>query len=123
PGQRNGKMNNADETPQVLESTYLAFEDEFRGSREEIKQRVAVYLPALRAAHAATENAPILDVGCGRGEMLEVLRAEGLPASGIDSNGGAVEECKKLGLDVSLGDAFERLRNIADGSLAGLTAI
>src|SRR6266849_5352377 len=66
----------AEELPHVADASYLSFEDAFRGSREEIKGRVAVYLPKLREAGAGAEKWPILDVGCGRGELLEVLRKE-----------------------------------------------
>jgi O-antigen chain-terminating methyltransferase len=113
----------AEELPHVADASYLSFEDEFRGSREEIKGRVAVYLPKLRGAEAGTEKWPILDVGCGRGELLEVLRKDGLKASGVDTNSAAVDCCRKLELDVELGDAFAVLSKIPDGSLGGLTAL
>jgi 2-polyprenyl-3-methyl-5-hydroxy-6-metoxy-1,4-benzoquinol methylase len=113
----------AAESSHLWDATYLHFEDEFRGSREEIKQRVSVYLPKLRAAGAGTETFPILDVGCGRGELVEVLRAEGLAASGVDANRAAVEQCRERGLPVDLRDAFEALGQVADGSLGGLTAL
>ena len=113
----------AEEAPQVLDGTYFAFEEAFRGSRDEIKRRVSVYLPDLRAAQSATQGGPVLDVGCGRGELLEVSRADGLTASGIDSNRAAVEQCRELGLDATVGDAFARLRELPDGSLGALTAI
>jgi SAM-dependent methyltransferase len=121
--QGNGGRPIPDEPPNVLDSTYLGFEDEFRGAREEIKERLSVYLPMLRAAQAATGNGRVLDVGCGRGELLELLRAEGLAASGVDSNHSAAEQCRELGLDVVLGDAFETLRETPDGSIGALTAI
>jgi O-antigen chain-terminating methyltransferase len=87
-----------------------------------IKKRVAVYLPALREG-AGPERRPIFDFGCGRGELLELLRDEGLPASGVDSNRAAVDKCRAQGLDASAGDAFEALSKIPDQSLGGLTAI
>jgi len=121
--QRNGGKQIPDELPHVLDSTHLGFEDEFRGSRADIKQRLAVYLPMLRGAQAATQNAPVLDVGCGRGELLELLRVGGVVASGVDSNRAAAEQCRELGLDVVLADAFDTLRGAPDGSLGALTAI
>lgn len=113
----------ADELPHIPNASYLGFEDEFRGSREDIKRRVAVYVPKLREAGAGMQSFPILDLGCGRGELLEVLRSEGLVASGVDSNAAAVELCRALNLDVKVGDAFAVLGGISDGSLGGLSAL
>ena len=113
----------ANELTHVQDAKYLSFEDTFRGSREDIKQRVSIYVPRFRAAEAGTDKAPILDVGCGRGELLEVLRHEGLKAAGVDSNVAAVDKCRELGLDVALGDLFETLAKTADGSLGGLVAL
>jgi SAM-dependent methyltransferase len=112
----------ATEAPRPDDGRYLAFEDAFRGSREEVKKRVAIYLPHLQEG-AGPERRPILDVGCGRGELLELLREEGLPASGVDSNRAAVDQCRARGLDVAERDAFDALGEISDGSLGGLTAI
>ena len=113
----------ANELTHVQDAKYLSFEDTFRGSREDIKQRVSIYVPRFRAAEAGTDKAPILDVGCGRGELLEVLRHEGLKAAGVDSNVAAVEKCRELGLDVALGDLFETLARTTDGSLGGLVGL
>jgi O-antigen chain-terminating methyltransferase len=111
------------ESAHVWDATYLHFEDEFRGSRQEIKERVAVYVPKFRAAGAGKEMSPILDLGCGRGELLEVLRQEGLAGSGVDTNRAAVEHCRQRGLSVELRDAFEALAKTPDGSLGGLAAL
>jgi O-antigen chain-terminating methyltransferase len=113
----------AAEAPHVWDATYLHFEDGFRGSREDIKQRVAEYLPKLRAAGAGAPDRAILDLGCGRGELLEVLHAERLSASGVDMNRAAVEQCRERGLPVELGDAFETLSRVPDGSLGAVTAL
>src|SRR6267378_145682 len=113
----------AEELPHVGDAGYLSFEDAFRGSRADVKERVSVYLPKLRAAQAGTAKAPIVDLGCGRGELLETLRQQGLEASGVDNNAAAVEKCRELKLDVTLGDMFEVLGKIPDGTLGGLTAL
>jgi O-antigen chain-terminating methyltransferase len=105
------------------EASYLHFEDKFRGSREEIKRRVTAYIPKLRAAAAVTENSPILDLGCGRGELLEALREANMSASGVDINPAAIEQCRKYGLSVDQGDLFEALSKIPDASLGGITAL
>ena len=83
----------ADEASHLNDARYLGFEDAFRGSREEIKKRVAIYGPMLRDG-SGPDRRPILDIGCGRGELLEVLRDQGVPAAGVDSNRAAVEQCQ-----------------------------
>jgi SAM-dependent methyltransferase len=108
--------------PHLDAARYQGFEDAVRGPREEIKKRVAVYLPSLREG-AGAERSPILDLGCGRGELLELLREEGLPASGVDSDRSAVDHCRERGLDVAEEDACDALGKIPDGSLGGVTAI
>lgn len=107
----------AKELERVPDGAYLHFEDAFRGSREDIKRRVAEYLPRLRS------SAPILDLGCGRGELLEVLRAAGLNARGVDSNRVAIEECRKLQLDATEGDLFDALAKTPDATLGAVTAL
>src|ERR1039457_2606603 len=57
-----------------FDALYLAFEESFRGPREEIKKRQSVYLPFLRAAGTGDVSSPVFDFGCGRGEWLELLR-------------------------------------------------
>ena len=66
--------------------------------------------------------AGILDVGCGRGEWLEVLKDAGLQARGIDSNHILVERCISLSLDVSEAEALTHLRSLAENTLNAVTA-
>src|ERR1019366_8977862 len=65
-----------------MDALYAALEDEFRGSRQEIKERLSIYVPKLTEAGIGGESMPILDVGCGRGEWLELLREQQLQAGG-----------------------------------------
>jgi SAM-dependent methyltransferase len=102
---------------------YVAFEDRFRGTREDIKQRVSIYLPIVRAAGAGVAEAPVLDVGCGRGEWLELLREEQLRARGVDVNPVAVAGCRARGLDVVATDALDCLRDLPHESLGAISAI
>ncbi len=101
-------------------SGYLAFEDMHRGDRQEIKQRQEVYLPYFK--DSVTDDAPLLDIGCGRGEFLEAAREAGLKAQGVDLNPEMAAYCQKQGLEVAEGDAIEYLRGLPDASLGGVLA-
>ena len=101
-------------------SGYLAFEDMHRGDREEIKQRQEVYIPYFKDAVA--DDAPLLDIGCGRGEFLEAAREAGLAAKGVDLNPEMAAFCQERGLEVVEGDAVEYLRGLPDNSLGGILA-
>jgi O-antigen chain-terminating methyltransferase len=104
------------------DSLYAAFEDVFRGSREEIKAKQSVYLPLLREHKIGSPKMPILDLGCGRGEWLELLKEDSLQASGIDCNETAVQYCKSAGLDVIYGDALSSLGTLRDASIGAVTS-
>ena len=93
---------------------YVGFEDQFRGSREVIRGRLESYLPLFDG------HAEVLDVGCGRGEFLDLLAARGIAAKGIDLNHEMAEGCRARGLDVSEADAVTYLTALPDGSLGGL---
>jgi O-antigen chain-terminating methyltransferase len=95
----------------------VRFADAFRGARAEILGRVAEYVPLLAGA------GPVLDLGCGRGELLEALRTVGVEARGVDSDPVMVEACRRLGLAASEGEALEALRAAAPASLGAVTAI
>jgi SAM-dependent methyltransferase len=97
--------------------TYVGFEDRFRGSQREIRKRVEDYLPILESA------SDVVDIGCGRGELLRALRDRGVRARGVDVNAGMVDLCRGEGLDVELGDALAYLDRQADASIGGLVAI
>lgn len=107
----------ADQPARGEASKYLGFEDRFRGSEEEIRRRLADYVPLFEGA------SNVLDVGCGRGEFLDLLRAKGVSATGVDLNPEMVEACLARGLDVSGGDALGALEALPDESLGGLIAI
>jgi SAM-dependent methyltransferase len=98
-------------------SAYVGFEDRFRGAKSEIRRRVEDYVPLLAA------QGDVVDIGCGRGELLELLRQRGVKAKGIDSNVAMVDLCRAAGLDVTAGDALAVLDGQPDGSIGGLSAI
>src|SRR4030043_2272533 len=68
-----------------------------------------------------TRNFPILDLGCGRGEWLELLKENGYIAKGVDFNRVMVRQCQELGLDVTESDMIEYLRNQQPNSFGALT--
>ena len=96
---------------------YLGFEDRFRGTSGDIRERLGPYVPLF----ATVSN--VVDIGCGRGELLELFRDHGVAARGIDTNQAMVDECQSRGLDVERADAVTFLEGQADGSLGGLIAI
>jgi O-antigen chain-terminating methyltransferase len=109
---------------QELESErYLRFEDAFRGSREEIRERSRPYLEHVRKAGAGGADRPVLDLGCGRGEWLEVLREAGMTARGVDSNPVAVERVRALGLQAEVGDVLGHLRALPEASVGFVSAM
>ncbi|MGQ0761234.1 MAG: methyltransferase domain-containing protein [Acidobacteriota bacterium] len=102
-----------------LDEFYASFEDQFRGEREEIKTRLRVYLPILERANVTQD---VLDIGCGRGEWLELLRESGKQARGVDHNRVFIDRCQRLGLDVVQRDAIAYLSELPDASLNAITS-
>ena len=101
----------------MSDNFYKAFEDQFRGSREIIKERLRAYQPFLENLRAIDPNGQALDLGCGRGEWLEILGELNIAASGIDLDEGMLSDCRKLGLNVEQGNALTKLSQQADNSL------
>jgi 2-polyprenyl-3-methyl-5-hydroxy-6-metoxy-1,4-benzoquinol methylase len=97
------------EEDHILDAMYLTFEDRFRGTREDIKERLKTYLPYIEQAAEKNLDASLLDLGCGRGEWLELLKERGYKAQGIDLNRVMTHQCTELGLDVIEADAIEFL--------------
>ncbi|MGH3000656.1 MAG: class I SAM-dependent methyltransferase [Gaiellaceae bacterium] len=96
---------------------YFAFESRLRGSTDEIRERQQPYVERLR------EHAPVLDLGCGRGELLSLLREAGVEAAGADANADMVAFARAEGLEVEQQDALEALAARADASLGAITAL
>ncbi|WP_395788870.1 methyltransferase domain-containing protein [Aquimonas sp.] len=107
----------------ALDAFYVEFENRFRGSRAEIQQRARYYLPMIAACQAGGEDAPVLDLGCGRGEWLQVLREAGHPAYGIDSNQVMVGHCQQLGLKALQSDVLAHLRSLPAESVRAISAM
>ncbi|HUP39049.1 MAG TPA: class I SAM-dependent methyltransferase [Vicinamibacterales bacterium] len=102
--------------PSLDSYKYVGFEDQFRGSQDDIGERVAAYVPLFEGA------SDVLDVGCGRGEFLALLKAKGISARGVDLNDEMAAVCRERGLDATAGDALSYLLAQPDQSLGGLFA-
>ena len=98
------------------EFDYAGFEERFRGTEEDVKDRQRAYLPYFKG------SAGILDLGCGRGEFLELMREAGIAARGVDLDLDMVLLCQDKGLDVAVGEAFASLEALEDGSVGGVFA-
>jgi SAM-dependent methyltransferase len=111
-----GPASSAAFAPALDAYKYVGFENAFRGSQDTIRARLESYLPYFDGA------ADVLDVGCGRGEFLDLLNARGITARGLDLNHEMVEVCRARGLDVAEADVVSYLESLPDASLGGLFA-
>jgi O-antigen chain-terminating methyltransferase len=100
------------ETP--INIDWLRFAENFRGSEEAILERQRHYV--LRYAGSA----PVLDLGCGRGEFLQAARTAGLRATGIDQSEECIALCRAKGLHAEKAELFRYLSALADHSLGGI---
>jgi len=94
--------------------SYVVFEQENRGDSENLRKHFRFYLPYFRAA------GPVLDLGCGRGEFLEVLQSEGIAARGVELNSEMAAIARDRGFDVVHADLFDVLRELPDSELGGI---
>jgi 2-polyprenyl-3-methyl-5-hydroxy-6-metoxy-1,4-benzoquinol methylase len=116
PAARSGEAPVATAAAEIDSYKYVGFEDCFRGSPEDIRARLTDYASYFAGA------SDVLDVGCGRGEFLDLLKTAGVRARGVDTNHEMVEICRARGLNVEQADALSYLRAQADESLGGLLA-
>ena len=96
------------------DTNYFLFEERFRGTREDIKRRQLEFLPYFE--HCSR----VLDIGCGRGEFLEILRNHNIGGMGVDLDADMVAYCKSRQLEVEQGDAITYLQNLDDKSVDGI---
>ena len=101
---------------------YRAFEEKFRGPRGLIQQRLEVYLPFVQPVCAAYPEALVFDLGCGRGEWLELLQKNSIAAMGVDLDTGMLAACQQINLKVQCQDALESLKQLQDGSASVVSA-
>lgn len=118
---RNKLQNIAGEIKHNLDSLYVFLEDNLRGSREEIKRRLKVYLPIIKKADVGSKSFPILDIGCGRGEWLELLKDAGLYTIGLDLNRTMIKICKDRGFNVIQDEALSYLTSLSGDSVGAVT--
>lgn len=97
---------------------YRAFEDRYRGSRELVKSRLQVYVPFVEPLKSMYQDGKAVDLGCGRGEWLEILREIGVEATGVDLDDGMLAACRDRGLQAERGDAIAYLKGLPDASVA-----
>jgi SAM-dependent methyltransferase len=100
----------------AADSLYVAFERRFRGSPDELREKLSGYVGELAGL------GPVLDLGCGRGELLELLKAAGVAARGVEGNAHVARLCREHGLDVTHADLLAYLRQQKDGSVGGVFA-
>ena len=96
---------------------YKALEEMFRGSRDTVRARLEAYTPFLEAMLKTSANPRALDLGCGRGEWLELLTEKGFSPLGVDLDEPMLTACRERGFDVLHADAIEVLSSQADSSL------
>jgi O-antigen chain-terminating methyltransferase len=99
--------------PEFVNIDWLKFAEKFRGSEDSIRQRQRMYVSRFLA------HTPVLDIGCGRGEMLQVFQRAGIAARGIDLNDDSIALCRSKGLEAEKADLFDYLSSLADSSLGG----
>lgn len=104
----------------IWDSLELDFQFEFRGSSDLIQSRLAEYLSDVLPV--AYLGGRVLDVGCGRGDWLELLQLNSVSALGVDTDQASVEDCLRRGLDAQVGDAIELLEKLPEDSLSVVTA-
>jgi ubiquinone/menaquinone biosynthesis C-methylase UbiE len=127
PGKTRGKGKRASDADlsemaaHRLDAFYFSFENRFRGPREEIKRRMQFYLPLVEGCCAGKPTRPIVDLGCGRGEWLELLEQKKLTATGVDLNEAMIDQCNERRLKVVKADAVEFLRQLPDDSQGAIT--
>jgi O-antigen chain-terminating methyltransferase len=103
-----------------LDAFYLEFENRFRGTEQEVKDKQTPYLKLFESASVDRER-PVVDLGCGRGEFLALLTENGFKTIGVDLNEAMVRRARERGLEAVESDAIGYLAEQSSGSLAGVT--
>lgn len=104
----------------LLDSFYKDFEDKFRGSEASVENRLAQYLHLFKSVDFVHEN-PVVDLGCGRGELLGLLHRNNIRVIGVDLNKNMVKRAKEKGFTAVQGDAITYIASANSNSLAAIT--
>jgi SAM-dependent methyltransferase len=116
-GADQGGMAAPGTVPESARFDYVGFERRFRGDPGVIAAELARrYLDLL------APNPPVVDFGCGRAELVELLTARGVEAIGVDTDPSMVAEGRDRGLDVRLVDGNDFLRGCQPGSIGAIIA-
>ena len=102
------------EAPEKPEFDYFAFEERYRGDEKLIRDRQREYLKYFQG------RSNVVDLGCGRGEFLDLLRESGITAGGVEAGLDQVLLCREKGLDVTQQDLFTFMESLPDGSIGGV---
>lgn len=105
----------------LLDNFYVHFEKWFRGTEEEIAKRQSVYLPYFTESKIDSKKYPVVDIGCGNGEFVGVLKENGIRAIGLDLNKAMIDNVVSKGLEGVQGDALSYLREQKSNSLMAVT--
>ena len=103
-----------------FDAIYPAFQARFRGSEQDVRDRLAVYLPDVEGV---ATGLPVLDVGPGRGEWLAMLTERGVSAYGVEHSAEMAARLRARGLSVEQGDAVAHLQGLSPASLDAVTAV
>jgi SAM-dependent methyltransferase len=104
------------ESRDALDALYRGFEDRFRGSIKDVRAKQRVHVPVFAGA------SDVVDVGCGRGEFLALLKEARVSARGVDTNREMIAAARTRGLDAVEADALDYLQSLPDASIGGLMA-
>lgn len=107
----------------ALDKFYLGFENEFRGSEQDIEERVIFYAEMFKREGVDYNKFPIIDIGCGRGELLKILKRYSLNAKGLDINKAMVKRAKEQGLDAIQADAVEYFAKVRPGTIGAVIGL
>lgn len=118
-GQQQRKELLADD--HILDKFYIDFEDRFRGSEETISERQEEYLFYFQNSKIDFKKTPVLDIGSGRGELLQLLKKHRIRAIGLDINHDMIARSKKNGLEAIQGDALKHLQKAKSQSYGAIT--
>jgi O-antigen chain-terminating methyltransferase len=102
---------------------YFLFEQKFRGESKIIKEWQKIYLDYVKQAYFKNIDKKWLDIGCGRGEFLELLKENNDPSIGIDVNQVNIDICRTKRLNVEKTDGIEFLKKTEDNSLCGISTL